>query len=166
MTLTIHKGKHRPKWWWLRLKLWRGKESLRYKVTFDFNCVYDLRNTDQNDINKLFGIGYFPHHKDSARFGWRYDLGKKLFILSAYCYVHGQRFTQDVAQCSFQPVICEIVKFPDYYEFTVSQAENFHLLGRKTIPYWHKKKWSYALGVFFGGNRPAPQDMSIKIHKA
>jgi len=58
----------------IRLGFWWGRDRFRWAVTFTESCRYDLKTADQLDVNKLCGIGYLPgHHKESARFGWRYN---------------------------------------------------------------------------------------------
>ena len=72
MQLTIKKGRHRP--FLPTFGLWKRKRSFERLVTFHRSCAYMLPDGDQLDVNKLFGVGYFPHHhKDSARFGWNYN---------------------------------------------------------------------------------------------
>ena len=46
---------------------------------------------DHLDVNKLFGMSYGFHHKNSARFGWRWDLEKNLVEILGYTYVNGVR---------------------------------------------------------------------------
>lgn len=169
MTLTIHKGHHRPRWWWLHWPyLWYNKTIIRRHVTFSFDCKYDLGGDDQDDHNKLFGIGYFIGiHQESARFGWRYDLQKNKFILSAYCYVNGQRITRDLCEIfATKKYLLVLIAHHDFYEFSIVQWDNKYPLGSYTIPRWRQYKWSYPLGLYFGGNRKAPQEMNIEIKKA
>ncbi|WP_232793737.1 hypothetical protein [Siphonobacter sp. SORGH_AS_0500] len=52
-------------------------------VTFDSSCIYDLQSVDQNDWNKVIGLGFVgsknqslgsaPHQVDGARVGWRWN---------------------------------------------------------------------------------------------
>ena len=70
MNYRIHKGKHRA--WPPVFGLFWKKEMSR-DVYFDLSAKYDLPgDADDEDVNKLFGFGFFPsHHIESARFGWR-----------------------------------------------------------------------------------------------
>ncbi len=187
MKYTINKGKHRPRWWWLSPKMGVAATTIRRKVVFDFNCIYNLHSADQHDINKLFGVAFttwwrmiwvwlsWPvyaalsrnlHHRDSARVGWRFDTAKKTFILSAYCYVEGQRITRDICECyANRPVRITLLVQSTFYEFIVEQHENEYPLGRVSIPYWHKKRFTFSLGLYFGGNNPAPNTMTVEIKK-
>lgn len=167
MRLTIHKGKHRPAWSWLQMRLWFKKRSIRKVVSFSFNCKYDLKSKDQHDTNKLFGIGYFPnHHKESARFGWRYDNAVNRFVISAYCYVSGKRVIEQI--CSVvanHRYKIQLDIFKDHYLFIVSDFETPVVYGSKMIPFKHKKKFGFPLGLYFGGNNPAPHEMTIEMKK-
>lgn len=167
MIYIIKKGKHRARWWWLSLSLWHNKTLIRRKVIFKSTAVYDLNSKDQEDTNKLFGIGYFPyHHKESARVGWRYDWFKKKFILSAYCYVNGDRVMHDFCECYANKKLEVIILIsPVSYEFLAYDHDTNISLGSITIPHWNRKKWSYPLGLYFGGNKPAPDNIQIEIEK-
>lgn len=163
MTYKIHRKKHRA--WPVKLWLWLNKKTITKRVTFHFNCQYDLGTADQDDHNKLFGIGYlWSHHTDSARIGWRYDNKVKRLIVSAYCYVSRQRIAVDICHAMMnKPYLITLNIEDGFYELKVVVADTGYLLGSTSIPYWHKKKWSFPLGFFFGGNQPAPHSMSIEM---
>ncbi len=165
MTFRIPAGRHRARPW--RFRFWWRKNSFAWLVKFTDSCRYDLGNTDQYDINKLCGIGYLPgHHKDSARFGWRYWADRKQIELWAYCYVNGRR---EIKQLCF----CEIGK--EYrlrlqvlalsYYFDVYEPSSVTAAGIVTIEHNHSKKFKYRLGAYFGGNQVSPRDMEIELTK-
>lgn len=166
MTYRIKKGKHRA--WPPLLGLWYNKRVLRRVLSFDFSAKYDLVNDDQEDTNKLFGIGYlWSHHRDSARFGWRYDNNRHRFILSAYLYVAGERIIKDLCSVvAHRCYIAELQVLPGMYQFRVTDAEQPAIVyGDGTIHFSHCKKWAFPLGLYFGGNQAAPHDMIIKMKK-
>lgn len=165
MTFTIHKGKHysRP----FRFGLWWRRTSFSWVVKFDESCRYDLGNEDQFDTNKLVGIGYlWHHHKNSARFGWRYWTERKEIELSAYCYVNGRRVIQHIC-------FCEIGK--EYHIVLNATSICYHLhayerysttcLGMATIGHSHDKKLKYGLWPYFGGNQVGPHKMKIELKR-
>lgn len=166
MTVTIPKGKHRGRP--PRLALWWNKTTIRRRVSFDHSCKYNLGGEDQMDTNKLFGIWYlWSPHKDSARFGWRWDLDLQKFVLAAYCYVQGQRIITDLCSVvAHRDYLCTIQVNPDFYHFTVEQSDNGLQLASYSIPKWHSKKIGFPLWVYFGGNQKAPHEMHINIRKA
>jgi hypothetical protein len=164
MTLRIHKGNHRATGWLWRLRLWIGKKTIRKQVIFDFSCKYELPGNDQYDTNKLFGIGYlWSHHKDSARVGWRWDIDLNRFIISAYCYINGDRQIHELGEVlANKPYVIEIAITDSMYIFKITK-ENSATVGGAIIDHYHRKKFSFPLGLYFGGNKPAPHDMKIQI---
>jgi len=71
-----------------------NKCMMSYSVVFTNSCEYDLVNNDQYDINKIFGLSFGLHHKNSARFGWRWNTEKKKIEILAYVYVNGKRVNE------------------------------------------------------------------------
>lgn len=164
MKFIIRKGKHRARPWIFRL--WWNKMWLGYRVMFDYSCSRLPQSDDAMDVNKLFGIGYFPsHHKDSIRFGWNYNPKNELINIYAYWYENGQR--------NFR-FICEVLRGRYYdYQIRVSDA-SYELVVEVpktskrwsvTLPKSHNKKLSHHLGIYFGGNQPAPERMLIEMKR-
>lgn len=167
MIFRIPKGHH---WAWpLRVWFWWNRKSFTRFVKFDDTCRYDLQSPDQFDTNKLFGIGYLPwHHKDSARFGWRYWTERKEIEISAYCYVNGQRSITHIGFCEIGKTYqIELNPLGDSYYFRCYEVCNQYLNpnGGAVVTHGHKKKFMYRLGVFFGGNRKAPHEIKIQLSK-
>lgn len=161
-TYTIQKAKHRA--WPFRFGLYLTKKSISFRVTFDVSCKYDLGDEDQLDINKLFGVGYFPsHHKESARFGWRYNNDINKVEIFAYCYVNGWRVTEFITavplhkSCDFQLRI----RNDSYYFKVIKDAFE----SSATVAHSNKRKIGYPLGVFFGGDQTAPHKIKIEMKK-
>lgn len=167
-SFIVKKGKHHFK---PRLfKLFWKKHLLNYIVQFDKSCTYNLMNNNQFDINKLIGLGYFsfrinPHHTDSVRFGWNYNLEKDKIELFAYCYVNKERIIKSLGFIDFYyNYEITINVESNYYKFFVcKKGENF---GRGlSIPKVHNKKLSFMLGPYFGGDQTSPKKMKIIIQK-
>ena len=60
------------------------KKSFRIEVIFTNECAYpSFGDVDDHDINKLYGISWGMHHKNSYRIGWRSDQNGGI-ILSDY----------------------------------------------------------------------------------
>jgi len=166
MKLIISKGKHRPAWWWLRWPIWYNKSTISYSVKFSSSCEYDLRHSDQDDTNKLFGIGYFPHHRlESARIGWRFDAVRNKMVLSAYAYVDGIRYIEDIQDVFIDTYyVASIVVKKNKYEFRISRPD-IHIDQIVYIPKQHSIKLAYPLGLYFGGNQLAPHEMAIQLKR-
>lgn len=165
MIFRIPAGRHRalP----LRFGVWWKRNSFSWVVKFTDSCRYDLGNEDQFDTNKLVGIGYLPgHHKDSARFGWRYWTDRKEIELTAYCYVNGRRVIQHVCFCKIgKEYRLRLQVLATCYYFDVYEAGEMKSAGIVTIERGHNKHFKYRLGTYFGGNQVAPHEMKIELER-
>lgn len=156
MIFTIHKGSHKskPK----RIGFFFGRHTFRWKVLFTESCKYDLVDNDQLDTNKLVGIGYLPgHHKHSARFGWRYAEDHGKVELLAYCYIKGVRVIKSISSCDIGKeyrIQLQITNWSYLFECNGDEVK---------IDHNHKKKFQYRLGIYFGGNEPAPHEIKIEL---
>lgn len=166
MTFRIPRGKHRARP--LRFGMWLDRTQFTWTVKFTESCRYDLQNDDQLDTNKLIGIGYLPgHHKDSARFGWRYDIKTEQVEVLAYCYVNGRREIQHICHCMIgQAYDLHLKVLSTCYYFTVHYKGDAMLIGLASVDYGHKKRFMYRLGTYFGGQARAPHEMKIEIKSA
>ena len=119
------------------------------------------------DINKLFGIGYFwGHHTDSARFGWRYEPEIDKIEIFAYCYVNKERVERWLCDVRFnEQNLFGISVQKNNYFFWVINSNSGTPVSSETINKDHKKKFSYSLGAYFGGDARAPHKMKIKFDK-
>ena len=155
MRYKVKPGKHM---FWPRPLFQRfSKQEITFKVIFDGDCIYDLGNEDQADINKLYGLTSLRIHKNSARIGWRAE-GKVIRIF-AYWYRNGVRGWQDLGivkpgeQHSYEVLIKK-----DRYIFKLDNREFIITDTPKWIPLLVFKALPY-----FGGNRTAPHNMSMYI---
>lgn len=131
--------------------------SIAYEVQFGYGCKYDI-GEDQSDINKLFGVGYWFHHRNSARIGWRYFNDR--IELHYYCYVNGNRITGLLGYASMnKPVTVQYTYTKTAYVFEC----NGNLF---SILHSGHGRFGYLLGTYFGGNRKAPHEMRIYMKRA
>lgn len=145
--------------------------GVKYKITFTESCRYFI-GEDQSDINKLFGIGYFPHHRYlSARFGWRYDIASGMIEVLTY-----RRMNWDKTWTSLglyfigKEYIFELCR-PNAYKkwylpehcFNASEANGNDF--RTTNVYCPPQQYGYLLGPYFGGNQKAPHDIEIIMQR-
>ena len=163
MKIRIKKGRHYP---WLipiALPFWVRKNDSNYrkaKFMFTDSCMFDLKDEDQWDVNKLFGFSIGMHHDTSFRFGWRPLLNNMTIEIVAYEYHEGWRLKT-------MP-ICE-VELNKWYDFTISynnkSKKSFYFVGDKcftnNVKLQKNSGLGYTLGVYFGGNEKAPQDITI-----
>jgi hypothetical protein len=135
-----------------------SKDTIRRKVTFTESCRYNLGDDDQLDWNKLFGLslGGF-HHDNSVRYGWRYNPSTDLIEVAAYYYIDGVRNSKKIFH----------FEIGEEYEMVITVTEHkyiFHVPGKGLITSVNKNKtakWGYELGLFFGGNKPAPHKIEV-----
>lgn len=164
MRLTIKKGRHysTPFPFPFPFRVRKNVNSSRSgQFKFSNSCMYDLEDEDQLDVNKLFGFSIGHHHNGSSfRFGWRALLDKKLIEIIAYEYHNGVR--QGIKS------ICEL-NLNKWYNFKLTYnpqeqtttyivEENMVIID---VNLNKKSGWGYTLGLYFGGNRRAPQDIVI-----
>lgn len=155
----------------IRMPKLLGPEDIKYSVKFTESCRYFIRE-DQSDINKLFGIGYFPHHKyHSARFGWRYDISSGKIEVLGYVRVDGKKSWKSLG----------LYYIGKTYEFSLRRPNphkkwycNEHVFC-SYMPNWddfrtitmvsNPKPKGYLLGPYFGGNQKAPHDIIIEMER-
>jgi hypothetical protein len=146
------------------------KKSIKHTLYFNESVIYNLNNEDQMDINKLFGISFGLHHKNSARFGWRWNLEKKKIEILAYIYVDGVRVNEwdvNTLITDLDPYeVCEmeILKENNNYIFNVF-SESKRKKFKKTLKCGKGRFWGYYLFPYFGGNQVAPHDIEINFIK-
>lgn len=143
---------------------------IKFSCTFDANCLYKLENdedNDQEDINKLYGFSTsWNHHIQSARFGWRCVDGENIQLLT-YTYRNGVRTigSED---------LLGTVKPGETFYGSIEDTETHYVYhcttsaGNVVIkePKDADKVWfKYYLGFYFGGDRVAPHEMTIKLTK-
>lgn len=150
--MIIRKGTHSP----LRCPrlIWSSEQA--YSVTFMPSCRYDI-GIEQADINKLFGVGYFPsHHHNSVRFGWRYDIASGMVEVLAYWYLNRVRQWRSL----------KFVAIGARNQMVMRRLGNCHELwvgpDRHIIDV-PSRLIGFALEPYFGGNLTAPHDIEIKL---
>lgn len=176
---TIRAGHHEPRfgWPWLRDRLpWlcrTGQPEWSRRVTFTDSCRYALPGIDQVDVNKLGGLafGLTSHHVESVRVGWSYNPALRRIEIYAYAYVGGQRVWEECAWPNLgtvnigQPVDVRIRVRGSHYLLDVRTPEGKLLAARRVdhhLPV-SRRRWGRGLGLYFGGNRAAPQDVEVLI---
>jgi hypothetical protein len=112
-------------------------------------------------VNKLFGFSIGHHHNNSSfRFGWRPILSENLIEIVAYEYHDGFRMKT-------MP-ICR-VELNKWHDFTIiyNANKNKSIYFVNEVEFYNEvklmKKYGlgYTLGIYFGGNEKAPQDITI-----
>lgn len=158
--LTILKGWHRPfNKSWLP-KFYFGKKLLKASYIFTDSCKYDI-GSDQSDINKLFGLSFsLSPHKNSIRVGWRYVPSSSNIELLSYIYKDGARSWKPLCFVGLnEEVSVEISRFGTIAKIEAKSESESSVILLDANGLWGK--FSYELGLYFGGNRTAPHKMSV-----
>lgn len=176
MKIKIKRGRHYPFLLPWALPIWVKKNEGTFrtaKFLFTDSCMFDLHDEDQWDVNKLFGFSIGHHQKGSSfRFGWRPKLETMTIEIVAYEYHDGLRF-KTMPICEVEPN--KVYKFRvgylphiDRSYYNVSDTKTGKLIKDRFIVDFandvklaKKSGLGYTLGVYFGGNEKAPQDIII-----
>jgi hypothetical protein len=164
--MRIKKGNHYPfPHFAIGLPKWVSKNKLTTmgrSYMFTESCLYDLKDEDQHDVNKLFGFSIGYHHNTSFRFGWRAILETKQIEIVAYEY-------HDKIRQATIPI--GKIETNKWYRFVLGYFPLLHTtvysVNGTTLGTTNKsnlkKKWGlgYTLGLYFGGNESAPQDIIV-----
>ena len=171
--LTIKRGRHRPFSFippFLRnLRIDRRRSQIvGYTLRFNENCEYLLDDKDQYDWNKLYGWGFNNHKKDSVRLVWRYNSYRKVIEIAPYVYKSGIRVLPHISN------ICD-VKINERVETSIEVLDNDACVTirpesggsfRYTFKFENcSKKVLFGCWFYFGGNRTAPQNLTISFSK-
>jgi hypothetical protein len=157
----IKKGKHRSGY---RFKPYLGFRKVFFvKVNFLSSCIAMREEHDKFDTNKLYGVSFGRHHKNSVRIGWRVSEGKIEVCL--YTYHNGVR---SIHWCKEKLDIDTEYRMVLHFKkdkcnlwYTNDKLEFFSL---NTIDY-KLPKWriGYYLWPYFGGDTTAPNNMIIMM---
>jgi hypothetical protein len=151
-----------------KFRLFLFKKKISHNVFFNNNCEYNLDGIDQFDINKLFGMSFGFHHKNSARFGWRWSEENQSMEILAYVYRNGERvkeWDENIKICNLKPFESAEMSIDvkdDNFVFTVKKLNPYSTYTTK-IKHGNLKLWGYYLNPYFGGNRESPHDMTIML---
>jgi len=136
---------------------------------FTDSCMFNLHDEDQWDVNKLFGFSIGNHHSGSSfRFGWRPILKNNTIEIVAYEYHDGIRQkTMPIAEVKLNKWYqYQIGYFPrlNRTHYVINDSEiingtNYQFSNDFTLK--KKSGLGYTLGVYFGGNEKAPQNIVI-----
>lgn len=141
------------------------------RVKFDANCAYDLQDEDQKDWNKIFGVcfGITGIHKNSLRFGWRYNTETRKIELCTIVYREDFAEPERLELSGHDIDLNQWVRLE--LSFIVSVACVYYMFkvndttvhsGAMPMP---EALMYFGCGFYFGGNRKAPHKMTLNIEK-
>lgn len=147
----------------------RNRYVVRAAVQFGAASRYALPGAEQADWNKLFGLDFSPftpgNWSESAYCAWRFYEGR--FQLGLYAHgVRGSRILpEDGGNWMDVPegatVTVALVQDIEYWSLLVQiPGQN---MKRFSCPAYVTGKWSRRLNPWFGGNNPAPSEVSFNL---
>jgi hypothetical protein len=135
---------------------------LKFTVRFDSSAVYSSSLPEnQYDINKLYGFSDNDgnHHQYSARIGWGWSENE--LRLFAYVYNAGVVISKEITTVAIgEEVQCSIVVSSTSYIFKVNHYTEILPRAATTV-----KAKGYRLYPYFGGDEPAPHDITVMIRE-
>lgn len=158
-TFTIKKDHHGAKG--IRAGMFTAK-TMERRVRFDDTSMYETSvASNQGDINKLFGFSdcSTAHHKNSARFGWRWF--NNALEIHAYTYAKKKREHKLLKKIEINTSYDMKIKInKKKYVFSIDGVELAEMnRGCK------RGGLKYKLYPYFGGDEKAPHDIHIEIDK-
>lgn len=157
-SMLIKKGKRRP--FFLSLfPFITFKKVMEREYVFTDSCKYILNGGDQEDINKLFGLSSFRVHSNSIRVGWRWNPLLSKIELFSYSYLNGVRTYNKIGETN--------VNTPIKLKIKVNKEDTVFWVGNelKDVVKTKLKGLLLILGLYFGGNQVAPQNIEINEKK-
>lgn len=136
-------------------------ERLAFTARFDRSAIYNLGDDDQYDINKLFGFSdcNSHHQTNSARFGWTYNLKTEMVDIYAYVYSNGDRKIKKLGAARIGETKQYVLAVSEgHFQFSFDNTVEEFERGASCSTGLY-----YMLYPYFGGNRPAPHDITIAI---
>lgn len=141
------------------------RDKIAFRAKFDKSCLYDLKNINNLDINKLFGFSTtFFHHNQSARIGWRRHDNESIEIVT-YSYNDHKRVPETLLGIVKPDELftCTIEDTESEYVYTFHSRHTFTRISDKKQP--DKVLFKYLLFPYFGGDQEAPHDMVIYLKR-
>lgn len=164
------------------------KDNLHFAFKLNEGCWFPMENSDDYDVNKIFGKAYgnplknywnwiifkggkikhLPppvHHTDSVRLGWVPAVHEGRICIYSYVYNKGKRGIEKMfegdAGSEYECVIVERKKI-DTITYHFLQNGKM-ILCQSRVFVFPKTRWSYYLFPFCGGQNKAKRIMKITI---
>jgi hypothetical protein len=116
-------------------------------------------------VNKLFGVSFGFHHKNSVRFGWKANDTSNIITIYSYCYIDGKRIIERM--CEVYPNLCYRyrITFGDHKTtFEILKCASGDVICRLVQDSIKQSWFSYRLFPYFGGKSVAPKEITILMN--
>jgi len=157
MLSVVKKGSHYSEGLSIR-GIHYGRSAMNYNVAFDGNCLIVPARLDcQSDWNKLYGWSYGLHQSNSIRICWRSRLGK--IQIGAYLYENGKRRVRYINSVDVYKGIDTSI----YHDKELGVVQ-FRVGDKFWSTNWYGSvvRFGYDLGLYYGGNCPAPETIQVE----
>jgi len=133
------------------------------EATLTTDSIYDLKNVDQFDWNKLAGIGFsIPADVNSIQVVWRWNVADQTFEIAPFFNVDKARISPMKSEIIPVPVGAKFEFEVDYDGISVSYGDTTVY---KPTPADLKTSWlSFRTTPWFGGTSRAPRTLSIMLN--
>lgn len=139
-------------------------EQVSGRATFTTNSIYDLKDEDQYDWNKLTGITFTPLRPDTDAImvAWRYNVVTQMFEIGPYYNVDLARIMPTQSEVIAVPLGQEFLHSLDYNGITLTYGDQ---TVHKPIPANLSPKVLTAVRInsWFGGTSVAPKTISYYL---
>lgn len=172
---TVKKGKHdfSPKEFRSLYRL-KNVGAFEYEVVFDASCDYLIPGEDQGDFNKGGGVSFdwYTNTKNAAMWAWRNTPSVSGIELAAYFHKDGKTVIGD--EFGIVAMVCnfgERVKIQVWRAFKSWRVTFVKLdvdgngieYAEQQLDFGKAHELGYRVGLWFGGNQPAPQKMQVWV---
>jgi len=172
----VKKGQHAFSPWPFCLK--RNPNVMAWRVKFGEGTDYILPYPDNRDWNKGGGVSYrlLTNHEDLIMWGWRWNANKGAHDVCMYAHLDGVRKvgTSHTAPPDADREVALVVPRGSECLITLKVEDGKYTMGFSlagasanycALTYTHREGWARCIGPWFGGNRPAPNDMTLHIER-
>lgn len=132
---------------------------------FTDSAIYHFDDSNQWDVNKLFGFSIGFHHVNSFRFGWRPSKDLTKMEIVGYEYHNKVRIPTipicEVELNKWYKYVMNYIPETNEVEYVVIDEMLNNEGTISSIELKHKLNWGYKLSLYFGGNKKAPHDIII-----
>lgn len=165
MRFTIEKGSHYSIGLWHLFPLCFRK-SLHFTFKLSKECLFDLKESDDYDVNKIFGRSWGLHHNDSIRIGWVPSKRNGQYTVYIYWYNKGIRHIDKLGDFetdfTYEAYI-DTRYFINLTEVRIYDSSKKFVVGKNINFVFPEFKFGYYLFPYFGGNKKSSRDMNIDI---
>ena len=164
-------------------KFYKDKPLLNFDFSFTSNCLYDVGEIHNQDVNKLFGLSFgFIHNTtiwgkllskkaNSFRLGWNCSAQNRKIQLYAYYYNDGVRKIEYIADIDLNRVYNSYIYFDrtaNKIVVDISSADSLiSTFSSQTVYDFRFKncpRYGYYLFPYFGGTLSAPHNLLMYIN--